>query len=71
MSDIKEVRFSRRLTGYCDKDTNFIVSLRLVGTAPPIEIYSSGKYEGHLILDYRATKELIRALEFLLGTDKE
>lgn len=67
----KIVKFSRRLTGYCSKDTNFTISQKFQGNAPDITIYQSGKFDGNLTLDARAARELAKTLMYLCGDEKK
>jgi hypothetical protein len=66
---MKEIRFVVRQTGYDSEDTRFLVTCKNQGTAPDINVYTSGAYEGHLVLSQRGAKELVQALAYLVGME--
>jgi len=59
---VKVIQFERHLTGYCDRPTKFQIQMKSQGTDPDIIVYESGKYEGKLILDQKAARELAEEL---------
>lgn len=71
MSEYKAtiLTFSKRLTGYDSKDTDFEIRRKHHGTAPNITIWQGGAYNGSITLDERAAKELARTLLFITGAD--
>lgn len=64
---MRELKFNLRQTGYDQKDTDFLITVKDQGTAPDINVYMSGQYQGHLELSERGAIELARHLLFVCG----
>ncbi len=65
------VSFSVTQTGYDSKPTDFEIRMKHQGTAPDITVWAGGQYPGKLTLSQRGARELVNALKYLIGDEKE
>lgn len=65
----KEVTFTVKQTGYERNETTYSLSRKFHGTSPDIHIEASGAYSGILTLSVSSAKQLVDAINYLLGGD--